>query len=179
MKKFIKIQTLSITLFFLFSSTLLISSPKKNNTFKFAGTYKYSTNTEIGSVKEAKIYPESDSTVLIYICIVTKNPGNNLGDIFTRIKIVDGKGEYFRVDNEDTNKIDNCRFNIKFQNDGLIIDVPNHETNECGFGHNAFLEGEYKRKSKKIPEYFIDFCNEKRYFKTATPEENQALQLRK
>jgi len=158
---------LIILIAFLISSTFL-QAKDKTATSKYAGIYQFGKSVAISSVKSVYVYPESDSTILIYASIYTKAPSLNTGDIYVRIRITNDTGSFYYVDSLTNDNKDTCSFNLKFSKEKLQIVSP--DNCECHFGHNAFIQGDYKRISKKAPDYFIDMLNRKNYFKSEKPE---------
>lgn len=181
MKKII--QSFIVILVVMLVSHISAYSVNKPTTYKYAGVYKSGTTTKKGHVRTVRVYPESDSTILVYIEIITMDPGNNLGELFTRIKIIEGKGEFLRIDTTDENKIDSISFRFEFKKNKLLIDFQYYSCSssdninlfEFGGAH-THITGEYRQISKTPPTYFIDFEETKNYFSNPIQlEENKAL----
>lgn len=163
-------------MYFVLAAFLLVSSVgraqmrKKDTaeleTAKYAGKYTYGEGTDFGN-GEVLVYPESDSTILFYINIEVGEPSYNMGDLYGRVSIVDGKGVFERKTQYSD---DGCKWSMTFTDDKLIIEILD-EQYECGFGYGVYADGEYARKNNIIPEYFIDFADKKHYFKKLRVEE--------
>lgn len=136
-------------------------------TKKYAGTYLIGDvrSTEGGS--RVDVYPESDSTVLIYVYIQNSAPSYNFGRLYGRVKILNGKGNFLKkIDDMDIS----CHWLIELNKDALIVTTINRQYN-CEFGNGVYADGKYKKVSSKIPKYFIQGDGEKVYFSKVTPEE--------
>src|SRR5579859_7526274 len=76
-------------------------------TFLYAGSYYIGTNIEKGRVGSVTVYPETDSTVLFYFEANRGAPSYNMGQLYGRLIIVNGKGIFYS--NPD-NSEKSCKF---------------------------------------------------------------------
>ncbi len=139
-----------------------VSQPQKQiSTLKFAGEYAYGSSAEKEEVGFASIYAESDSTILFYLDLNAGSPSLSMGAIYGRAKIKNATGLFAtRIGSSE----DSCQFSFKFKSNKLILQTLNGQYN-CGFGHRVFVDGTFKRISKKNPAYFLNQETEKIYFK--------------
>ena len=138
-------------------------------TSKYAGVYSFGENVEKGAVGSVFIYPETDSTVLFFIDVCRGAPSYNLGQLYDRLKIVNGKGIYFsnKYDNSDTQQ--GCKLQLTIHDQILTIKTLDN-AGECGFGGNVTADNEFRLKDKKKPTCFIDGHNHKIFFSETSPE---------
>lgn len=119
-------------------------------TSKYAGLYSYGTDIEKGGIGTILIYPETDSTVLFYIDLNRGAPSYNMGSLYGRVKITDGKGTFYaKTDLTDQG----CKWSFQFNDNSLVIKTIDDQY-ECGFGGLVYADGTYNRTSTKTPEYF-------------------------
>jgi hypothetical protein len=149
----------------LFFATI-IASPQTNKsrtlkTDKYAGIYS-SGDTIEGFGGMITVYPETDSTILFYIDIYT----GNVGQLYARLKIENGKGVYyFKYDFDEKG----CKWKVTFDSDTLTIETVD-DCYECGFGANVIADNKYFRKDLTRPEYFTDGHDHKIFFSKTSPE---------
>lgn len=160
MKKIIQIIICQVLLF-VYPYTVSSKEIGTENllTSKYAGIYGYGTSQKTG-YGEIYFYPETNNTMLFYVYISRGGPSYHVGAMAERIKMVNGKG-IFREKLYDDGY---CTFYVQFQHDDVIIRTDSVE-NECGFGVDVFIDGEYRRKTKKIPQFYHEGNDEKIYFK--------------
>ena len=112
------------------------------------------------------VFSESDTTVLFFIDVNKGAPSYNMGQLYGRMKVKENKGNYSKTDSLDIS----CKLECEFKDDKLIITVFDNQ-DKCGFGYGVYPDGTYKRKTHKIPLYFIDATETKVYFKKIKPED--------
>ena len=150
----------------LLSLTFTICGQTTSNTLKYAGTYSYGTDVEKSGTGTIFIYPETDSTILFYINLNRGAPSYNSGSLYGRVKINKGKGTFYAK----FDFIDNgCKWTFQFAKDYLTIMTVDGKYG-CGFGHAVYADGDFKRVSRKTPDFFENAEGTKVYFKTTTPE---------
>src|SRR5258707_15733728 len=64
-------------------------------TVKYAGTYSYGADIEKGRVGNISISPETDTTILFYVDVNRGAPSYNMGALYGRVKIINGRGTFF------------------------------------------------------------------------------------
>lgn len=160
MLKFYLVLTLSLSIG-LISTAQNRKVKRYPSTVIFAGKYSFGTTAEKENVGLAYIYSGSDSTILFYLDLNAGPPSLSMGSIYGEVLINKGKG-IFNASLEGYKK--SCSLSFQFVNNKLIIKTVNNE-DDCGFGHNVFADGTYKRISNKNPLYFIDQTGSKQYFK--------------
>ncbi|HEY2722344.1 MAG TPA: hypothetical protein VGI82_11495 [Chitinophagaceae bacterium] len=153
--------------FFLFSSILCFGQKKEiMGTMKYAGYYSYGKNIrdKTGGVI---VYPETDSTILFCIDLNRGVPSYNMGFAYGRLKIIkDGGIFYEKPDSAGSG----CKWLFVFSKKNLTIRTLDHQY-ECGFGAGVFADGDFKRASSKIFEFFEDNEGRKFYFRQTSPED--------
>jgi hypothetical protein len=124
------------------------------------GTFTRSgLNSETGWITT---YPESDSTVLLYIELTRGAPSYNSGSMYTRINLTSSPIIFRSID------IDlKCEIELVLKNGSVILTTLN---DDCGFGHGVFADGLFKKKSSIIPEYFVNREGMKISFTETPPE---------
>jgi hypothetical protein len=149
----------------------------KTKTTQFAGVYEFGDDVEKGPVGTAIIYSETDSTILFYLDLCRGAPSYNLGELYGRVSIDEGKG-IFDVKMEYHDKP--CTLIFEFKNDSLIIDDIS-EPWSCGFAGGVAANGGYKKQNNLQPEYFEGWDGKPVYFSTVSPEKynEEELYLRK
>lgn len=136
-------------------------------TTKYAGVYKYGDSPEKGPTGQIIIYPESDDSLLFYIDISRGAPSYNMGNLYDRVKIKSNKGIYYVKYEENDNA---CNFSFVFTGDKLTIKTVNGG-NDCGFGGNVSVDGQYYKVKNAKFDYFIDMTGEKYFFNKTKPED--------
>jgi hypothetical protein len=159
MKYLLSIVALSLTI-------SCIGQTFQYTTSKFGGTYGYGKNIGKGT-GEILIYPESDSTILFFLSVNRGAPSYNMGTLYGRIKVKGDIGAcYIKFEGSGSG----CRLHFQFSKNCLKLKIVENEY-DCGFGHAVFADGDYRRKSKKIPEYFEQEENERCFFRTTNPDD--------
>lgn len=156
-----------LAIFFLTINISVFAQTKKNSlgTSIYAGVYEYGDNIEKEPIGSVRIYPETDSTILFFIDVNRGAPSYNMGQLYGRLKVKNNTGVFY-LNSADKKS---CKFNCQFKEALLIISTI-EDQDECGFGYGVFVDGVFKRKSRKIPAYFFDATGTKFYFKTTKPE---------
>ena len=139
-------------------------------TLIYSGSYSYGSNVERGRVASLIVYPETDSTILFYFESNRGAPSYNMGQLYGRLKVINGKGLYFS-NSQDSAKP--CQFSCEFKGNQALIKTLDEEDN-CGFGYGVYIDGAYKRYSRNVPTYFEDETGGKVYFKKTLPENWEA-----
>ena len=139
---------------------------KKNLiTLKYAGLFGYGSNFKKGT-GQIIIYPETDTTVLFYIESNRGAPSYSNGSMYERIKIVNDTGTFSMK--KDYQQV-GCQWSFKFYANKLSIETINGR-DECEFGYGVVADGNFKRKSNKILNSFVNMEGTRVYFKTTSPE---------
>ncbi len=138
----------------------------KLKTLQYAGTYSYGKNVEKEPVGTIIVYPESDSTILFYFDVCRGAPSYNLGQLYARMKVIDGFGTFNeKYEWEDKG----CKWTIQFSKDKVVIKTVDDQDG-CGFGHAVYPDGTFAKKSSEKPSFFVDGHNRKYFFKVTKPE---------
>jgi len=130
------------------------------------GIFSYGKDIEKERIGTVYVYPETDSTILFFIDVSRGAPSYNMGNLYGRLKVKSGAG-IFKKDIIGVEKI--CSLQFNFKNNILEISTIDYNDN-CGFGYGVIADGTYKRRSRKIPDYFISMTGEKHYFKKTDPD---------
>jgi len=130
-----------------------------------AGTFERSGANGVSGWITA--FPESDSTVLLYIELTRGAPSYNSGSIYTRINLTDSEITLRSID------IDlKCEIELVIKKDLVVLNTLN---NDCGFGHGVVSDGAFKKTSSKTLQYFINGEGLKVYFAKTSPEKYAEL----
>lgn len=135
-------------------------------TLIYCGSYSFGSNAERGSVGFLVVYPETDSTILFYFEGNRGAPSYNMGQLYGRMKIINGKGLYFSSALDSAKP---CQFSCEFKSNQVLIKTVDEKVN-CGFGFGVYIDGVYKRDTRNVPTYFEDETGSKVYFKKTLPE---------
>lgn len=93
-------------------------------------------------------FPESDSTVLLYIELTRGAPSYNSGSIYSRINLTNTPIILRSVD------IDlKCAIELVLKKNSVILTTLN---NDCGFGYGVVSDGLFKKTSAIISEHFVN-----------------------
>ena len=131
------------------------------STAQFGGTYSYiKPHNAFGTVA---VYPETDSTVLFFINVNRGEPSYNMGFLYGRLKLTNGKGIFETADK-------GCRWMVQFTKNLLVICTIG-QAYDCGFGNGVVADGLFKQTSKEIPQDIEDSEGNKHSFKTTSPED--------
>ena len=139
------------------------SEDMQRNHERYAGTYSYGLKpkSKDGHFGLIYIYPTKKDSILFYIEISRGTPSYNSGALEGEIKIHNKSAIYFKK-SEYSEK--NCKWNITFSDKDIVIKTIDFN-NECGFGHNVYADGVYKKTSNKVPVSYITRTEEKVFFK--------------
>jgi hypothetical protein len=135
-------------------------------TLIYCGSYSFGSNTEKGRVGSLVVYPETDSTILFYFDGNRGAPSYNMGQLYGRLKIINGKGLYISSVQD---SLKPCQFSCEFKSNQVLIKTLNDKDN-CGFGYSVYIDGVYKRYTRNVPTYFEDETGSRVYFKKTLPE---------
>jgi hypothetical protein len=136
-------------------------------TEKYAGSYSFGTDIEKENIGNISVFPETDSTILFYVDVNRGAPSYNMGALYGRAKIINGRGTFYvKLDTSDKG----CKWSFKFSKNMLSLKTVD-EYYDCGFGHAVYADGDYKLYSNKIPVNFDDLEGHSIPFKTTTPED--------
>lgn len=134
---------------------------------EYGGTYSFGQDVEEGSVGSILIYPDRDGTVLFFVDVCRGAPSYNMGTLYGRVRITNGSGVFYtKFDFSDIG----CRWKFQFTKNNLSIKTIDDQCG-CGFGNAVFVDGEYKKNSDTIPEYFENLDSKKIFFKNTKPED--------
>ena len=146
----------------LFISLFLYTSLAFGQSVKYAGEYIYGASPEQGATGLASIYPDTDSTLLIYLELSRGAPNYHSGALLGKLVInSSGQASYINIDKKN---FLNCHLEFTFKNKNLTISTK-EGFDDCGFGYGVFADAEYTKKRHKKPKYFIDRVGEKTLFK--------------
>ena len=106
------------------------------------------------------------TTILFFIDICRGAPSYNLGQLYDRLKIENGKGIYFSKYDFDEK---GCKWEVIIDNNTLTIKTIDN-CFECGFGGNVIADNKYIRKTLTKPEYFTNGEGNKFFFNKTSPE---------
>jgi len=135
-------------------------------TEKYSGIYSFGENVEKGPVGSVTVFAETDTTILFFIDICRGAPSYNLGQLYDRLKIENGKGIYFSKYDFDEK---GCKWEVIIDNNTLTIKTIDN-CFECGFGGNVIADNKYIRKTLTKPEYFTNGEGNKFFFNKTSPE---------
>ncbi|CAN5877630.1 hypothetical protein BH11BAC4_BH11BAC4_17290 [soil metagenome] len=154
-----------LLLFFLCCGFLSFSQQKQAkkplSSIAHAGKYTYGRDIEKGRVGLAYIHAETDSTILFYLDLNRGAPSYNMGSIYGRVVIKNGKG-IFKASLEGYQKA--CELLFQFTANKLSIETVS-DNDDCGVGFGVLADGIFKRTTTINPAYFLDATGAKRYFK--------------
>jgi len=115
------------------------------------------------------IYGYRGSPAEIRFCLYLSkvSPSYNIGVLYGRVRIIDGKGIFFkRHDYVETG----CKLSFTFAKNSLEIGTIDPD-DYCEFGGGVYADGIFDKTSNDIPGYFEDLGGNKIYFKNITPED--------
>jgi hypothetical protein len=162
MKKMLILGLLTATLF----GFGQINKNQTLKTVKYAGVYKFGDNGKKGVFGSVTVYPETDSTILFFIDICRGAPSYNLGQLYDRLKIENGKGLYY---SKNSNAKIECKWQVTINKKVLTIATLDN-CYQCGFGNGVVADYRYQRKDNSIPHYFTDGHGHRIYFSNTSPE---------
>jgi hypothetical protein len=135
---------------------------------KYDGVYRYGDPFGEGPNGQVIIFEESDSSLLFYIDISLGSPSYNMGTLYDRIVIKDGKGVF--LSREFENNKSSCKWSFTFSKKILTVATIGNNY-ECGFGGNVRVDGNYKKVKKLKQDFFIDPHGVKYFFSKTKPED--------
>lgn len=140
---------------------------KYPKTLTYSGSYSFGTSAEKGRVGYLTVYPETDSTILFYFESNRGAPSYSMGQLYGRLKmLLDGRWIYFSSPQD---SLRSCEFSCEFKTNEVLIKTLSDKDN-CGFGYGVYVDGVYRRYSRKVPTYFEDETGSRVYFKKTPPE---------
>jgi len=166
MKKILILMLLSLFLCCCVKRKVREKSINRHSVLEYVGSYSFGDDVEKGGIGSILLYPDTDSTLLFYIDVCRGAPTYNMGCLFGRVKIINGIGVFYKKYDFYDN---GCRLEFRFSKNILSIKTMDNQC-ECGFGYAVFADGEYRKKSDSIPEYFEDIDSHKIFFKDTKPE---------
>ncbi|MGV8137822.1 MAG: hypothetical protein AB2L20_21645 [Mangrovibacterium sp.] len=135
-------------------------------TEKYSGIYSFGENVEKGPVGSVTVFAETDTTILFFIDICRGAPSYNLGQLYDRLKIENGKGIYFSKYDFDEK---GCKWQVTIGDNTLTIKTL-EDCYECGFGGNVIADNKFIRKDLTRPEFFTDGHGHEIFFGKTSPE---------
>ncbi len=140
------------------TSNLLLTS-------KYGGVYRWKSKVTEDRGGVVYVYPESDTAILFFLGLNGGAPSYNSGELYGRINISNDTGVFFNSSYPGAD----CKFRFTFIGGNLNVKTM-EDKYDCGFGAGIGADGEFKRESTIIPEYFEG--NDGRvYFKTTKPQQ--------
>jgi hypothetical protein len=139
-------------------------------TAQYAGEYSWGDPKRKQAGGSLTVYPESDSTVLLYFDISNGPPAFHLGMLLQRAVVRGGVARCaFKEDYDEKG----CRFTIAFTPQAASVKTePGYS--ECGFGQGVYADETYQRTSSAIPQQFINGEGTAIKFKGLDPAKYQA-----
>ncbi|MDB5271854.1 MAG: hypothetical protein JWO58_221 [Chitinophagaceae bacterium] len=135
-------------------------------TSAYAGVYSYGKHIEKERTGSIIIYPETDSTILFYIDLNRGAPSYNMGTLYGRAVMKDGRGLFYEKYNYSDS---GCQWGFVFERNTLLLSTINNQY-ECGFGFGVFSDGIYKRHATTVIPYFESMEGERIFFNETKPE---------
>jgi len=164
MKQILPIGLILLT-FFSYGQSLE-NRTSKLITAKYAGIYSYGADIEKGRTGNISVFPETDTTILFYVDVNRGAPSYNMGALYGRVKIINGKGTFYTKLDSSYN---GCKWAFLFSKSMLSLRTIG-EYYDCGFGQAVYVDGDFEKISSKIPVNFEDMEGHSLPFKTTTPE---------
>jgi hypothetical protein len=138
----------------------LTTKIKELKTQQYAGKYSYGYGEGAKNYGGSIIvYPETDTTVLFFIDIYSRNIGQKYG----RLLIKNNNGTF------ENNEDGCCKWRVTFETIKLAI-VTLDNCYDCEFGNGIVADHEYKLVDSTTPKFFIDGHGDKIYFSETKPE---------
>lgn len=127
------------------------AAPAGPRTALYAGEYNWGDPRREQAGGTLTVYPESDSTVLVYFDISNGPPAFHLGALLQRAVLRSGVAQCaFKEDYAETG----CRLSIAFTPQAArVTTAPGY--GECGFGQGVSADETYRRTSTAIPQQFV------------------------
>lgn len=139
-------------------------------TTQYAGEYNWGDPKRQQAGGTLTVYPESDSTVLVYFDISNGPPAFHLGALLQRAVVRGGIARCaFKEDYAETG----CRLTIAFTPQAARVKTE-QGYGECGFGQGVSADETYRRTSTAIPQQFVNGEGAAVKFKGLDPNNYQA-----
>ncbi|GAB3637378.1 hypothetical protein GCM10027422_29680 [Hymenobacter arcticus] len=135
-------------------------------TASYAGEYNWGDPKRKEAGGTLYVYPESDSTVLVALDVCYGPPAFHLGNLYRRAVVRRGVGRCAIRSEED---MLDCQLRLTFAAQAVVVATEKGH-GECGFGQAVYADGNYRRTSSAVPQYFTDSSG-KTFFKKTTPEQ--------
>jgi hypothetical protein len=128
------------------------TAPAGPRTALYAGEYNWGDPKREQAGGTLTVYPESDSTLLVYFDISNGPPAFHLGALLQRAVVRGGIAQCaFKEDYDETG----CRLTIAFTPQAASVKTaPGY--GECGFGQGVSADETYRRTSTAIPQHFVN-----------------------
>lgn len=138
----------------------LTEVPRPLLTLKYGGQYSYGKDTPESGFGSIIIYPETDSTVLLYLSVNRGGPSYNSGSLFVRLKIINESAIYYTKEGYLEN---GCRLTFDFLKNSVKVQTGD-ENFECGFGNAVSATGYYAKDSDKYEDHFLTGGDERKIY---------------
>lgn len=149
------------------TSTVASVEPR---TASYAGEYNWGDPKRQQAGGTLTVYPESDSTVLVYFDISNGPPAFHLGALLQRAVVRGGVARCaFKQDYAETG----CRLTVAFTPQAARVKTE-QGYGECGFGQGVSADETYRRTSTAIPQQFVNGEGTAVKFKGLDPANYQA-----
>jgi hypothetical protein len=123
-----------------------------SRTVPYAGEYNWGDPKRQQPGGTLTVYPESDSTVLVYFDISNGPPAFHLGALLQRAVVRGGIARCaFKEDYDEKG----CRLTIAFTPQAARV-TTEAGYGECGFGQGVYADETYRRTSTAIPQQFVN-----------------------
>jgi len=147
-----------------------VTPPAALRTATYAGEYNWGDPKREQAGGTLLVYPESDSTVLVYLDISNGPPAFHVGQLYRRVAVRQGVGYCaFREEYDSLG----CQLRLVFTPQSVVITTEKGH-GECGFGQGVWADETYRRTSAAVPQQFDDGGGRKVVFKTTSPEQYSA-----
>jgi hypothetical protein len=142
-------------------------APLGVQTAQYAGEYNWGDEQRKEAGGTLTVYPESDSTVLVYLDVSNGPPAFHLGQLYRRAVVRRGVARcVFKEDYDSTG----CRLRITFSPSTAVVETEQGYC-ECGFGNAVNADETYRRTSTATPQQFESGEGKIVKFKNVTPEQ--------
>jgi hypothetical protein len=147
-----------------------VVAPAGPRTATYAGEYSWGDPKRKQAGGTLTVYPESDSTVLMYFDISNGPPAFHLGALLQRAVVRGGVARCaFKEDYDEKG----CRLTIAFTPQAAAV-TTEAGYGECGFGQGVSADETYRRRSTSIPQQFVNGEGTAVKFKGLDPAKYQA-----
>jgi len=134
-------------------------------TAQYAGEYNWGDPRRKQAGGSLTVYPESDSTVLVYFDISNGPPAFHLGALLQRAVVRGGVARCaFKEDYDEKG----CRLTLAFTPQAATVKTE-QGYGECGFGQGVYADETYRRTSSAVPQQFVNSEGETVKFKGLDP----------